>query len=65
MEQRGQGVSSTMKRKHQRAVSIGQDNDARCFNADSKHNKRAKRLASKRLRRILKADTDSKKWNVS
>jgi len=49
-----------MKRKEIKAMTIKQDNDASCFNAhcndqnSSQHNKRAKRLASKRLRAMVK-----------
>lgn len=48
-----------IRRKEIMSVSIKQDNDARCFNSCSNdqrggpHNKRAKRLASKRVRRFL------------
>lgn len=53
-----------MKRKEQAARSITQSNDAGSFNASSndqngsRHNKRAKRHSSKRLRQALKADLD-------
>jgi len=49
-----------VKRKEIKSKTIKQDNDASCFNAGSNdqkgssHNKRAKRLASKRLRRLTR-----------
>lgn len=44
-----------MKRKEIKARTIKQDNDASCFYSHgTKHNKEAKRLASKRLRKLLK-----------
>jgi hypothetical protein len=46
-----------MKRKEVKSKTIKQDNDASCFYHDSKHNKRAKRLSSKRLRKLVKDDT--------
>ncbi len=54
-----------MKRKEIKAKTIKQDNDASCFNAyandqnGSKHNKKAKRLASKRLRTLIKKDNQN------
>jgi hypothetical protein len=51
-----------MKRKEIAAKTIKQDNDAGCMNPrandqkGSQHNKKAKRLASKRLRRVLKEE---------
>lgn len=43
-----------MKNKEIKSKTIKQDNDASCFYYDSKHNKRAKRLSSKRLRKLVK-----------
>jgi hypothetical protein len=49
-----------MKRKEIKSITIKQDNDASCFNGHcndqngSQHNKRAKRLSSKRLRALVK-----------
>jgi hypothetical protein len=46
-----------MRRKEVMAKTVKQDCDARCFRAPvnaSKHNKKAKRLSSKRLRRLTR-----------
>ncbi len=51
-----------MKRKEIKSKTIKQDNDASCFhtsNNPSQHNKRAKRLASKRLRQLIKKEDDA------
>lgn len=51
-----------MRQKEIAAKTIRQDNDARCFGSRSNdqngsfHNKRAKRLSSKRLRQLLKKE---------
>lgn len=48
-----------MKRKEIKARTIKQDNDTTCFQSPhnpSKHNKKAKRLSSRRLRAICKKE---------
>jgi hypothetical protein len=53
-----------MRRKEVHARTVQQDNDTTCFNSRSNnqkgsaHNRRAKRLASKRLRRILSKEQE-------
>lgn len=47
-----------MRRAKLEAKATKQDNDCRCFRRGSKENKAAKRLSSKRIRRILKREQD-------
>jgi hypothetical protein len=53
----------TIPRRVVKAATIRQDNDASCFGGprgnESKHNKAAKRLASRRLRRLIKKEADT------